>query len=229
MIFLDYLFRAILVIDVFLAIASFAFAYILLFRRDRKNPIYFNFGMAVLSLALWLSSILLLFVDTLPISGVTLENLTYLFGIGILHYFLIFSLTFPTPARKRFLKVFILYIFTALVSTSFFIPGLYALTVVRKVPFLYAEINPIGVSIFSIYFAILSILSFINLVSNFKKSDGIFRLHLKRIIIGTLIAIIVNSIFSVLNAYVSSFDLSSVGAISIFVVLFYIYSILFSK
>lgn len=221
------LFYAILILDIPLALVSFGFAALLLSRK--RNPVNFNFGMAVLFLAFWLTNIVINSFGLLPKFSSLIENLSFALGIGILHYFLIFTLSFPLPASNRSLKIRILYLFTALMMLICFIPGLYVVSSASVPPFMYANVNPFGLTLFSLYFVLLSILSFTNLVYNYKNSDGIFRLQLKKIIMGTIIAIIVNLFFSNLILFWANFDTSPIGALFTFTVLIYIYSILFSK
>jgi len=222
------LFYAILILDIPIAIASFVFAYILL-RRAKNNHIYFNFGMAVLFLALWLAGIVVNSFGFLPGFSTFIENLSFALGIGILHYFLIFTLSFPLPSPRRSLKVGILYFFTSLIALSCFIPGLYVISSVSTHPFIYADVNPFGLALYSIYFTLLSVLSFVNLIYKYKNNDGIFRLQLKKIILGTIIAIVVNLFFRITVLFLGHHDTSPIGAFFTFTVLIYIYSILFSK
>jgi len=221
------IFYAILILEIPLAIISFVFASLILSRR--KNPIYFNFGMAVLFLAFWLTGIVVNSFGLLPWFSALIENLTFALGAGILHYFLIFTLSFPLPSPNRSLKIGILYFFTALIVLSCFIPGLYVVSSVSVPPFVYFDANPLGLTLFSIYFVLLSVLSFTNLIYSYKNSDGIFRSQLKKIILGTIVAIIVNLFFSIMVFFWSRFETSPIGAFFTFTVLIYIYSILFSK
>src|SRR3990167_831519 len=92
------IFTVILYLNIPIAIASFIFAYILL-RRAKGNAIYFNFGMAVLFLALWISSIITYYIPALQDIAVLLGNISFIFGIWILHYFLIFTYKFPFSFR----------------------------------------------------------------------------------------------------------------------------------
>jgi len=180
-------------------------------------------------LAFWLTGIVVNSFGLLPGFSSFIENLTFALGVGILHYFLIFTLSFPLPVSNRLLKIRILYFFTALIILSCFVPGLYAVSSASVPPFMYANINPFGLTLFNIYLALLFILSFINLIFSCKNSDGIFRLQLKKIILGTIIAFIVNIFFSSLILFWARFDTSPIGALFTFTVLIYIYSILFSK
>ena len=114
------LFTAILYLNILVSLISFIFACILL-KRSKGNAIYFNFGMAVLFLGTWAAEIFLLFFK----GGILLANLSYLFGIWILHYFLLFTYLYPVASPKLRYKFIIFYFFTLLVSTSIFIPKLY--------------------------------------------------------------------------------------------------------
>lgn len=225
---MELLFTTILYINVVMMVISFIFAYILL-RRAKGDKIYFNFGMSTLFLGLWILSIVLLFFEVIKLDGVFFTNLSFLFGIWILHYFLIFTMKYPVPGSNDRLKINLLYLLTILLSVSIFLPGVYAVESTLDFPFLHVEINPVGLSIFSLYFFILSLLSFINLFKKYFQSDGIFRVHLRKIIIGTLIAVFVNFIFGITIYFFVNFDTTPIGILFVFGVLMYIYSILFSK
>lgn len=218
------LFTAILYLNILVSLISFIFACILL-KRSKGNAIYFNFGMAVLFLGTWAAEIFLLFFK----GGILLANLSYLFGIWILHYFLLFTYLYPVASPKLRYKFIIFYFFTLLVSTSIFIPKLYTTKAVVDFPYLYFSANPVGVTIFSVYFAFLSVLAFKNLITKYLQSDGIFKKYLFKIILGTGIAIFFNFIFSINIYYFTEFDTTPIGMLFTFSALAYIYSILFSK
>lgn len=224
---MESLFTIILFLNIPIALASFVFAYIIL--RRGRNPIYFNFGMAVLFLALWIVSILLLFFRILPLPITFFLNLSFLFGIWILHYFLIFTIKFPVASPGNRFKINLLYLFTFLVSVTCFIPNLYAIEGRLEFPFLYISIGPMGLSIYTIYFVILVSLAFKNLIRKYLQSDGIFKTQLKKIILGTATAIFFNLLFSITIYFFITFNTTPIGVLFIFTVLLYIYSILFSK
>lgn len=207
---------------------SFIFAYILL-RRAKGNAIYFNFGMSTLFLGLWILSIVLLFFEIIKLGGIFFANISFLFGIWILHYFLVFTMKYPVPGGDDRLKINLLYLLTILVSVTIFLPGFYTTESILNFPFLYVEINSAGLSIFSIYFFLLALLSFKNLLSSYKRSDGIFKKHLKKIIIGTIVAVFANFILGITIYFFINFDTTPIGILFVFGVLTYIYLILFSK
>ena len=122
---LKIIFTTILILDIPLAIASFIFAYILLFRRDWRNPIYFNFGMATLFLGLWILVTILTYIQNLFLSTYFLATLSFIFGLWILHYFAIFTYKYPYPFKKDSNIIFLLYIITSLFTLSFLIPNFY--------------------------------------------------------------------------------------------------------
>ncbi|OGY45805.1 MAG: hypothetical protein A2744_01580 [Candidatus Buchananbacteria bacterium RIFCSPHIGHO2_01_FULL_44_11] len=226
--FLRVLFTAVLYLNIPMAITSFVFAFILL-RRAKGNGIYFNFGMATLFLALWQVALPLLFIDfSLPFN-IFLVNVTWLFGIWIMHYFLIFTYNFPISTLYSHKQLGFLYLLTLFVSFTFFIPDLYTKGAYPNFPFLKLVVNPIGLTIYTVFFVSLAFFSFKNLIVNFLKSDGIFRIQLKKIIIGTGVAVIANLFLSITIYYFIDFDTAPLGTVFVFAVLLYIYSILFSK
>ena len=227
--FLKVLFTIILYLNVLIAIASFIFAFILL-RRTKGNAIYFNFGMATLFLGLWITSIPLIFLKFTEPVNIFLTNTTFLFGIWILQYFLIFTIYFPTPHLKRKnIWVPLLYLLTLLISFSIFIPNLYTVRAVSDFPYLYVKFNAAGLTIYTLYFIALAAASFKNLIYKYRQSDGIFKIQLKKIILGTGIAVAANLALSITIYYFTEFDFSPIGALFTFAVLAYIYSILFGK
>ncbi|OGY43701.1 MAG: hypothetical protein A2731_03730 [Candidatus Buchananbacteria bacterium RIFCSPHIGHO2_01_FULL_39_8] len=226
--FLKIVFSILLYLNVPMAIASFIFAFILL-RRAKGNPIYFNFGMAVLFMALWMLVTLLDFFRFTLFTSTFHALLSFAVSIWVLHFFLLFTYNFPAPKLINEFKILFFYLATFVISLSAFLPGLYVTSGSVEFPFRYREINPLGLSIFTIYFTILAIIAFFNLFQSYERSDGLHKTQLKKIMAGTAIAIVANLIVSLINYYYTSFDLTSVGIFSTFTVLVYIYSILFSK
>ena len=226
---LKIIFTIILILDIPLAIASFVFAYILLFRRDWRNPIYFNFGMATLSLGLWIFVTILTYIQNLFLSTYFLETLSFIFGLWILHYFAIFTYKYPYSLKKDSNIIILLYAVTSLFTLSFLIPDLYIFKSELRFPFLYNELNLIGFTLFIIYFSVLSILSFKNLIYKYLNSGGIHKIQLKKIIVGTVVGVIANLIFSLSIYYFAPYDFTIIGILFASGVLMYIYSIMFSK
>ncbi len=228
--FLRILFTIILFLNIPMAVASFIFAYILL-RRAKGNAIYFNFGMAVLFLALWVANILLLFWSPLVINilSLFLTNLSFAFGILILHYFLIFTFHFPVSTLKARSKEIILYLLTLIILISIFLPGLYTKSVIFDFPFYYVFFNPLGLVVYTAYFFVLSLLAFVNLYKKYLRFDGVIRVNLKKILVSTFLAILFNFFLSLMVYFFISFNTTPFGALFTSLVLFYIYSILFSK
>jgi len=221
------IFLTILLVNIPIVLASFFFAVVLL--RRGKNPIYFNFGMAVLSLALWSVAEELLFFNPFSYFFVVLDQLTFLFGIWIVHYFLIFTMNFPIPTSKKLRQQVLLYIVTSIISFSFFLPGWYTQNVYANFPFVYIYDNPLGLTIYAFYFFVLGLLSFKNLIFRYIQSDGILRIQLKRIIIGTALVLLINFFSSITIYYFSAFSTAPIGVFFTSMTLIYIYSILFTK
>ncbi|MDX9913988.1 MAG: hypothetical protein RBS77_05415 [Candidatus Moranbacteria bacterium] len=208
-----------------IALAAFISSFILL-RRAKNNQIYFNFGLANLFLALWATDIILLF--SFPKFGMIFGNLSWFLGIWILHYFLIFTYYFPTPLKtKIYFDKTVLYFLTLLLSFSIFIPGFYTLDVHSVFPYIYFQVNTVGMLIFSGYFVLLAILAFKNLFFQYRRSDGIFKIQLKKIMSAVALAVLFNLIFSVNFYYFTKFDLTPIGILFTSGILFYIYLILF--
>lgn len=225
---MELIFTIIIYLNIPMAIAAFVFAAILL-SRSRGNPVYFNFGMSVLSLALW---ILVTFFSFFFIGPITLTFWllsSYFFGLWIIYFFLMFTYKYPFSQDVKKLTIYILYTLSALVVLTIFVPNLYIFEDKLDFPFIYEKTNPIGLTIFSTYFIIFATLSFINLFKSYWRSDGIHKVQLKKIIIGTLVAVLANLIFSLFIYYFSTFESTPVGILFTFGVLIYIYSILFSK
>ena len=223
---MKFLFTILFYIDIVLAAVSFVLAFIIL--RRRHNPIYFNFGISNLFLALWLTAISLMIVSGSP-HNVSFVNLTFLFGILILHFFAIFTFRFPVKDSRDDKKIIIIYLLTAIMSVPILIPGFYTISAESDFPFLRVNIGRPWLTIFSVYFLALSIMSFRNLVKKYFTSDGIYKTQLFKIIIGTAVAVFANFIFSISIYHFTSFDTNLIGAPFTFAVIVYIYSILFSK
>ena len=222
------LFFGAIFLDFILAIFSFYFSFTLLRRRNDK--IAFNFGMATLCLGFWLITLAFLFLGVLPSYGTFLTNLTFIFGIGILHFFYIFTLYFPVIQVENHKRIeYTVSLVTSFVALSTLIPGLYCISTMYDRPLVYINNNPVGLSIYTFYFALLSVLIAVNLRKSFLESDGHYRAVIKKIGVSSMIAIIVNLILSIIVFYIWEFDTSIIGAIATSIVIYYIYSILHTK
>ncbi|MBN1779035.1 MAG: hypothetical protein JW816_02345 [Candidatus Buchananbacteria bacterium] len=185
--------------------------------------------MSALFLGLWLSASEIMYLDLNFLPRIFIVDLTFLFGIWILHYFYIFTYYFPFQRVEiRWQEKFI-YFLTILISVSIFIPSLYARSADLDFPFLFVNINKIGLSIFVAYFVLLIVLSLKNLLSKYFISDGIHKINLKKVIVGTTLALIVNLFFSMSIYFFTEFDTNVVGAFFTLGVIIYIYLILFPR
>ncbi|HLC69647.1 MAG TPA: hypothetical protein VJH75_01220 [Patescibacteria group bacterium] len=225
--FLRVLFTVVLYLNILLAVASFFFAFILL-RRSKGDAIYFNFGMAVLMLGVWMFVTLSDYFGLTPFSSSLHARLGFLLGLWALHYFLIFTYYFPLQKMVTKSVTPFFYIGTIAISVLALWPGLITSASV-DFPFRYREINPLGLTIYTVYFSFLAIIAFTNLFKRYEASDGIHRRQLKKIIAGTAVAVVANLFFSLINFYYVSFDLTHLGMFFAFTILIYIYLILFSK
>lgn len=224
---MELIFKIILYVDIVLALISLFFAIVLLARN--RDSITLNFGMMVLSVFFWIVSILLLFFILVPqISSVFLLNLSFFFGALIAHFFYIFTLKFPFSKNEN-IKIILFYILTVAVSISIFLPGLYGRKTSLDFPFLHIDINPVGLTIFTSYFLLVGIFAFKNLLVKFFSADGIHKIQLKKIIIGTFITFIVNAVISISIYFFIDVDLTPIGILFTFSILMYIYSIIFQK
>lgn len=226
--FIRVLFTIILYLNIPIVLAMFFFAYVLLC-RSRGNAIYFNFGLCILFLGWWSLITFLTFFENTVIPTVTFALLSYVAGLWVMHYFLFFTYRFPVQLRVNRLRDSLLYIFSLVLTLSFFIPKMYVLEARVDFPFLLEKSNYIGLSIFTAYLTFLAFLAFKNLIQRYFKSDGIHKIYLKKITIGTLTAVVITMFFSLVVLYFGDFDFTYIGVLSTFTVLVYIYSILFSK
>ena len=226
---LKIIFTTILILDIPLAVASFVFAYILLFRRDWRNPIYFNFGMSTLFLGLWILITILTYFQIPFLSTYFLTAMSFIFGIWILHYFTIFTYKYPYQLKKDRNIIILLYILTSLFTLSFLIPNFYIIESALIFPLIYAKLNLFGLIIFIAYFLVLSILSFKNLIYKYINSGGVHKIQLRKIVIGTVIGVVANIIVIFGIYYLTPYDFTIIGVLFTTGVLMYIYSILFSK
>lgn len=214
-------------LDAILAVLSFYFSFVLL--RKKNDRIAFNFGMATLCLGFWLITLVFLFLGVLPLYSTLLVNLTFIFGIGILHYFYIFTLYFPAIQIENYKRIkYVISFATLLLIFSIMVPGLYCTSIVHDRPLVYVSNNPVGLSIYTFYFVLLSILIAVNLRRSFLKSDGHYRVIVKKIGVSSIIAIVVNLILSIIVFYIWEFDTSIIGALTTSTVIYYIYSILYN-
>jgi len=85
--FLRVLLTIIIYLNIPMALAMFFFAYVLL-SRSKGNAIYFNFGMCILFLALWIMDSFLIFAKAIPSPGICPVKLYY----GTLGHALLFTL-----------------------------------------------------------------------------------------------------------------------------------------
>ena len=226
--FLRVLLTIIIYLNIPMALAMFFFAYVLL-SRSKGNAIYFNFGMCILFLALWIMDSFLIFAKAIPIPALVFVLLSFITGLWVMHYFLLFTYKFPLELRPNKVRDSLLYFFSSLLTLSFLIPDLYVIEVSVDSPFLWENINYLGHTIFTIYLFILAILAFKNLIQRYLTSGGIHKVYLKKIIIGTLTAVVIVFAVGLVALYFVEFDFSYIAVLSTFTVLAYIYSILFSK
>lgn len=225
---MELIFEIILYIDIAIALVSLFFAIVLLFRSH--DSITFNFGMTILSLFFWVVSILLLFFRITPqVPPVLFLNFSFIFGAFIAHFFYIFTLKFPFTKNESKRKITLIYIFTIVISVLIFLPDLFSRDAVLDFPFLYVDMNPIGLVIFTTYFGIVGFFAFKNLIVKYFFTDGIHKIQLQRIIIGTFITFIVNIIFSMSIYFFIDVDLTPIGILFTFSIFMYIYSIIFNK
>ncbi|MDD2807597.1 MAG: hypothetical protein PHW95_03705 [Patescibacteria group bacterium] len=220
------LFTLSIYLDGLMALISLLYSIILL-SKSKGKPIYFNFGMAQLALTFWLADLFLSFLNFRFITLLVIENFSFLFGLLIVHFFYIFTLTYPFEVNRRKVKALIAYFVTMVLSFSFFVPGLYSLSAVSVFPYFYTSINPIGLFIFILAFLIYSIAALVNLLKVYYTIDGIYKLKIKKIVLGTLVTIIFNVLFSMSIYFFTTFDTSVIGAMSVFTILMYVNQIIF--
>ncbi len=221
------LFIALQFINPIIIIFSFAFAFIIL--RRGRDPIYFNFGMATLFLALWLTASEIMYLIIPDALRIIVINLTFAFGILIMHYFTIFTFYFPSLSSVRNRPVTaILYLLSFLVALSTIVPGMYVQRAVLDYPFLYVSFNNVNLTIFTLYFIVLTAISFNNLFKKYINSVGIHKIQLKKVIIGASVVIFINLFLSILLYFVTDFDTNIIGAFFAFAVIVLIFSMLFS-
>src|SRR3989344_8766483 len=220
-------FTGILYINAVMAAVTPVFSAILL-KRGRGNPIYFNFGMSTLFLGLWMAATLLDFFRLTPFSSDVHARLGFLLGLWILHYFLLFSIFFPFRLISDNRRISVIYIATLLSSLLAILPT-FVKDAIVLFPFRFRTIDPLLLTIYNLYFVGLSVFALMNLFKNYERSDGIYRIQLRKIIAGTSIAVFANIIFSLVNFYYTDFDLTAVGMFFALGVLIYIYLILFKQ
>src|SRR3990167_5634654 len=96
--FLKVLLTIIIYLNIPMAVAMFFFAFVLL-RRSKGDAIYFNFGMCILFLALWILVTFLTFFEALPIPTIINVLLSFIAGLWVMHYFLLFTYKFPIELK----------------------------------------------------------------------------------------------------------------------------------
>jgi len=141
--------------------------------------------------------------------------------------FLISSIFFfPYSNERKDSKIALWFLILSIfIGASLFIPGAYVESVVPAFPFLKVLLNPLGLTVYSIYFIALAVGSFRNLITKYNKSDGIHKTLIRKVMNGTLIAVVANLFFSILIYFFTDFDTNPIGAPFTFFVLSYIYSI----
>ncbi|MDD2807598.1 MAG: histidine kinase N-terminal 7TM domain-containing protein [Patescibacteria group bacterium] len=220
---LKYLLSVILYINVILMVVSFCLSYILL---KRKGSGVHYFGMALLVLGLWMLFTLSDYFRLTPLSPIFHAQMGFLTGALVLIFFYLFTRNFPVPDAAPKSKYYFFYgivIFIAFISFwPEFITSAYS-----NFPFRYRTINPFYLTIYNTYFFLFSALSFKNLFVSYEGSGGIYKIQLRKIIVGSAFVVLSNIIFSLLNFYYTNFDLTAIGIFFTFIILFYIYSILF--
>ncbi len=224
---LEIIFTTILYVNVLMMFVSFFFVGVLL-KRAKGNPIYFNFGMSDLFLGLWMLVTLLDYFRLTPFASLFHARLGFLAGIWILHYFFIFTFYFPFPKKLNKYFIPLLYSITIIVSIVTMMP-FSIISASVDFPFRTRVVDSVYLTLYIIYFGLLMSMSLHNLFKSFELSDGIAKIQTRKVLIGTSLALLANLIFSLINFYYTSFDLTPIGMFFTFGVLIYIYSILFSK
>lgn len=225
--FIESIFTIILYLDTLMMLVSLFFSFILL-SRAKGNLVYFNFGLSILFLGVWMFVTLVDFFGLTPFSSVLHAKLGFLVGIWILHYFLLFTFYFPFPRRFSKLSIYFLYLVTLAMSIVTMMTASISSASVAF-PFRIRVINVYYLTIYIIYFGFLMSWSLFNLLKSFGDGEGVSKIKTKKILVGTSLAMAANLVFSLINFYYSDFDLTSVGMFFSFAVLIYIYVILFFK
>jgi hypothetical protein len=225
-------------LDVVAAIGSLWLA-ILLFKYTREAKksnnifgarIYFNFGMALLMVGLWISSILLCFFIPAVVESPTLLNFSFFFGFWIANYFVTFSLVFPAPGHKNTKSLIILYrILTVFLSVSVFVPGIYVRKGTLSSPFVFLDISPVGSSLFLSFFLASFIIFLVAIGKSYFSAGHAYRPLIKRIIFSVSLLALVNILFTTLTSFFVSFDTTPIAILPVFLLVVYVYLILFSK
>jgi len=146
-----------LYLNIILALATYFLAITLLTRRH--NAVYFNFGMALLSLAIWISDILILFFGVLPNFLDLLMRFSFLFGLYTLHYFLLFTYKYPfppIPPKYSQIKVTLFYFFTFAMSLFILFFNIFARPIVFDFPMVYASFSPTFLTVYILYLVLAS-------------------------------------------------------------------------
>lgn len=221
---IKYLFLAVLYVNVILMLVSFYLSYALLKRKEKG---VFYFGMSLFSLGLWMLFTLSDYFRLTTLSSIFHARMGFITGVWVLIFFYLFTRNFPVVdgTQKKINSLFFLLAVAA--SVFCFFPG-FVTSASTDFPFRFRKINPYYLTIYNTYFFLFCILSFKNLFASYDVNGGIYKIQLKKIIIGSAIVVLSNVVFSLLNFYYTNFDLTALGIFFTFLILIYIYSILFS-
>lgn len=221
----EQLYTLAVLVNIPIAAATLFFALFLL--RRWRDPIIFNFGMSALMLAIWIANVTILFLDVALVETyrLALVKSRFIFGMLVMHFFLIFTYKYPYPLIKDRTIVVGLYIFNGAYTVFIAAMSWFPLDAYYEAPFHYIVHSDLSRSIFIIHFTALSLWAFSNLIYKLALSEGIFRRRLRKIIVGTGIAVAGNIILSIGSFFVTDLDLNPFGILFTVTVLAYIYSI----
>jgi len=164
---------------------------------NRKNPINIYFSLAVLMAGLWTFSNLLYRIFSFSLLISLFARLSFFFAALIAVFFFLFTYYFPYLTYKLSKRQFIILcsitcsILFVCIVPDIFIPGhVPAQTRFKPGHNIYWHV------VFALYFLGIMGLAFWNMVTKYRKADGIWRLRLRQVIIATIVATIGGSFFN---------------------------------
>ena len=198
---------------------------LIIFLKDKRNPINRIFGCIVFCIVLWILSIFMFRTSR------NINNAFFWVKVsnGVTGFipplFLLFSLVFP---RKK-IKISVLFKIVLVVTPIVFLIIGFLNLIASKVilvDYVYSPISGALYPLFVLYFVIFFILAFRNLSQSYKYSRGVEKLQIKYLFTGTLVTALIGMISNLILPIFGISALTDIGpSATIILVVFTTYAV----
>jgi hypothetical protein len=183
-------------------------------RSNPKHPVNIYFALAVLMAAFWTAGAIGIQSANSPLVIGWSAKIAYISGFLAGFFFLFFTYHFPYKIVNLSTGYLIVLILTALTTVLLMLlPNVFLATRVSPSDRFSPEISTFWHIIFTIIDMAVILLSFKNLLLSYKHLDGIWKKRIRQIIVGTLIAFLGGTIFSLIIPLIYNNSLNWLGPV----------------